>query len=206
MLILASSSPRRQEILRLCHIDFKVQAAQVDEHHITRDWEASGSKDPALLVKSLAKAKAGAIAKQYPKALVLGADTVVVNGRGEGLQVLGKPQEKAEAYAMLESLSGHKHRVYTGVALLGPASEQGLIFHDMAEVEFYPLDDFQKEAISRYVESGQAMDKAGAYGIQDEAAALIKGIQGDFFTVMGLPLSKVMRALDKAGYPFNPAF
>lgn len=206
MLILASSSPRRQEILRLCHIDFKVQAAQVDEHHITHDWEVSGSKDPALLVENLAQAKAEAIAKQYPKALVLGADTVVVNGQNESLQVLGKPQDKAEAYAMLESLSGHKHRVYTGVALLGPDLEQGLVFYDMAEVEFYPLDDFQREAISRYVESGQPMDKAGAYGIQDAGASLIKGIKGDFFTVMGLPLSKVLRALDQAGYPFSPAF
>lgn len=204
MLILASHSPRRQEILRLADIDFKLQAAEVDEHSITLDWESSGSKDPALLVESLALAKAESIARQQPKALVLGADTLVVKGQGDTIQVLGKPQDKAEAYAMLESLSGHRHCVYTGVALVGPEFESALVFHDVAEVEFYPFDTFQRDAIRRYVESGKAMDKAGAYGIQDAGAAMIKGIQGDFFTVMGLPLSKVLRALDKAAYPLGP--
>lgn len=197
-LILASNSPRRRDILKLAQLDFKVRPASVDEEKIRQDWAIERHQDPGSLVEQLALAKAEAVFDQEPRSLVLGADTLVVLTQEGKFRLLGKPHSKAEAYEMLRALAGKTHQVYTGVALRGPGIKQ--VFYAVSEVEFFPLDAFQEELMSHYVESGKAQDKAGAYGIQDEASGLVKGIKGDFFTVMGLPLSLVLRSLYELGY------
>lgn len=201
MLILASSSPRRQLILEQMQVSFRVEVAQVDEHAIWSHLEeerAGRPLEPGLLVESLAQAKAREVASRHPQELILAADTIVV---WEG-EILGKPANATEAVAMLQQLSGHSHEVYTGVALL--SSKRQLVFHDIAQVKFNPLDDYQKAAIAAYVASGEALDKAGAYGIQDAGATLVAGIEGDFYTVMGLPLAKTRKILYQWGLAFTP--
>ena len=192
MFILASQSPRRRLILEQMGLSFRVESSQVDEAAIQSQLAADQAGQPAgpgLLVEALAGAKAREVANRHPQDLVLGADTVVVWAG----HILGKPHRPEEAVSMLRQLSGHAHEVYTGVALIGPGHEA--VFHDVAKVQFNELDDYQEAAIQAYVASGQAQDKAGAYGIQDAGANLISGIQGDFYTVMGLPLARTRKLL-----------
>lgn len=199
MFILASQSPRRRLILEQMGLSFRVESSQVDEVTIQNQLAAErGGKpaDPGILVEALAQAKAAEVVSRHPQDLVLGADTVVV---WEG-NILGKPHSQEEAVAMLRQLSGHTHEVYTGVAFLGPGHTA--VFHDVAKVQFNELDAYQEAAIAAYVASGQAQDKAGAYGIQDAGATLIAGIRGDFYTVMGLPLAKTRKLLYQWGLPF----
>lgn len=181
-LILASGSPRRKEILEQVGVVFSVMPSDVEEI-ITKEV-------PEEIVMELSRQKAEDVyQKQGNKdVIVLGADTVVAH---EG-KILGKPKTKEEAKAMLRSLSGQKHSVYTGVTLIGKGGRE--TFYDETVVEFYPMNE---EEISAYVESGEPMDKAGAYGIQGKAAAFIKGIEGDYYNVMGLPIAKVLRNLQK---------
>lgn len=142
-----------------------------------------------LAVESLAAQKAEPISHEHPEALTLGADTVVVL---EG-EVLGKPRSEAEARSMLERLSGATHTVYTGLALLHPSSGRRLTAHEATQVTFSELSD---DEIARYVETGSPMDKAGAYGIQDDYGALfISRIEGDYYNVVGLPLQRLYRML-----------
>lgn len=184
-LILASSSPRRQELLRQIGIPFVVEVPEVDEH-------AVHAESPAELVERLALRKARAVAARHPDALVLGADTiVVVDG-----EVLGKPADRAEAEAMLGRLSGRPHQVLTGVAVVRGPEEQ--VAHEETVVRFAPLT---REQIRWYVETGEPMDKAGAYGIQGRAAALIASISGDYYNVVGLPLHRTVQMLAQFGYP-----
>ncbi|OTA41184.1 MAG: septum formation inhibitor Maf [Symbiobacterium thermophilum] len=184
-LILASSSPRRQELLRQLGIPFVVEAPEVDEHAVH-----AGS--PAELVERLALRKARAVAARHPGALVLGADTiVVVDG-----EILGKPADRAEAEAMLRRLSGRAHQVLTGVALVRDGEE--LVAHEETVVRFAPLS---REQIQWYLDTGEPMDKAGAYGIQGRAAALIPSISGDYYNVVGLPLHRTVQMLTQFGYP-----
>jgi len=184
-LILASSSPRRQELLRQIGIPFVVEAPDVDEHAVE-------ARSPAELVEQLALRKARAVAAQHPADIVLGADTVVVVD-GE---VLGKPADRTEAEAMLARLSGRPHQVLTGVAVVRGGEE--LVAHEETVVRFAPLT---REQIQWYVETGEPMDKAGAYGIQGRAAALIASISGDYFNVVGLPLHRTVQMLTQFGYP-----
>ena len=184
-LILASSSPRRQELLRQLGISFAVAVPAVDEHAVHAD-------SPAELVERLALSKARAVAAQHPEAIVLGADTVVVVD-GE---ILGKPADRAEAERMLSRLSGRSHQVLTGVAVVRGGEE--LVGHEETVVRFAPLS---REQIQWYVETGEPMDKAGAYGIQGRAAALIASISGDYYNVVGLPLHRTVQMLTQFGYP-----
>ncbi|OLS41775.1 nucleoside triphosphate pyrophosphatase [Bacillus sp. MRMR6] len=183
-LILASSSPRRKELLENLQLTFTISSSEVDE-----------SFDPMLspedVVMELAERKAQAVFKDNPESFVLGSDTIVVaNG-----QVLGKPTNSEEATRMLTILSGQQHDVYTGVAIL--SANVSTKFFEKTEVEFWELTD---EEISYYVQSGEPLDKAGSYGIQQLGSMLVKRIKGDYFAVVGLPVARTVRELRKAGY------
>lgn len=178
-IILASASPRRSELMTLAGFRFDVICADIDE--IVPEKAL-----PQEVVMSLALQKAQAVAKDHRKSAVVGSDTVVaLDGK-----ILGKPRSEKEAVEMLRSLSGRIHKVFTGVAIV--CGEKVTSFFEETEVEFYPLTD---QEILDYVATGEPMDKAGAYGIQGRGAVLVKRINGDYFNVMGLPISKVYREL-----------
>lgn len=178
-IILASASPRRSELMTLAGFRFDVICADIDE--IVPEKAL-----PQEVVMSLALQKAQAVAKDHRKSAVVGSDTVVaLDGK-----ILGKPRSEKEAAEMIRSLSGRIHKVYTGVAIV--CGEKVTSFFEETEVEFYPLTD---QEILDYVATGEPMDKAGAYGIQGRGAVLVKRINGDYFNVMGLPISKVYREL-----------
>ena len=192
-LILGSASPRRRELLSLITEDFTVKLADIDERSLEADLEQRNV--PALMVsEELASAKARAVFDLLDPAdrsssIVIGADTsVILDG-----EIYGKPESKEDARRMLTNLSGRKHVVATGVSLVSEGGERR--FTDESLVEFYELDDYQRNVIERYIESGDPMDKAGAYGIQSGGALLVKGIEGDFLNVVGLPVSRLAREL-----------
>lgn len=182
-IVLASNSPRRQELLRQIGVSFQVVPSQVDE-------VLTDAVPPAKLAETLALAKAREVAGRCPGALVLGADTVVVVA-GE---VLGKPADAADAMRMLRLLAGREHQVITGVALIQGAREE--ISSEVTTVHFQTVSD---ETLARYVATGEPVDKAGAYAIQGMAAVMIRGIEGDYFNVVGLPLSRVVQMLSQFG-------
>lgn len=180
--ILASGSPRRQRLLAGLGLRFEVDVPDVDEAMDVR-------VDPAETVQHLAQKKAAAVAVLHPEALTLGADTVVVLGG----DVLGKPSGEAAARAMLRRLSGATHRVYTGIALVHPASGRRRTAFEETRVTFGELAERE---ITAYVASGSPMDKAGGYGIQDDHGALfVARIEGDYYNVVGLPLHRLYRLL-----------
>lgn len=179
MLILASASPRRKELLELITPEFTVLVPQVEE-------SLPPDTAPDRGVELLARRKAHAVLAEHPGATVVGADTLVVlDGTA-----LGKPRDEAQAADMLRRLSGRRHTVYTGVAVARAGGTDSFV--EGAQVEFLPLSE---ERIARYVATGEPMDKAGAYGIQGKGALLIRGITGDFYTVMGLPVSRLAEKL-----------
>ncbi|MBQ5841413.1 MAG: septum formation protein Maf [Clostridia bacterium] len=178
-LILASASPRRREICTLLGLDFSVCPAM-----------GEAPADPALpiedAIREVAKGKAEEVAARYPDTPVLGADTAVIIDN----DILGKPRNREEAAAMLRRLSGRTHRVITGVWLCDGERSEG--FADVAEVTFASLSE---EDIATYVATDEPMDKAGAYAIQGIGMRYVKGICGDFYTVMGLPSSRLYTML-----------
>lgn len=177
-LILASRSPRRQELLRAAGIEFRVVVPEVQEPPLVRRRYAQSARAAALL-------KAVAVS-QTATGLVLAADTIVVcEGR-----VLGKPSGADDARRALLGLSGRWHSVYTGVALV--EGERRLVDYERTEVAFRSLSN---EEIDRYITTGEPMDKAGSYAIQGGGAALIRAIRGCYTNVIGLPLPKVLRML-----------
>jgi septum formation protein len=188
-LILASSSPRRKELLENIHLSFEVSSSDVDESF-------TEGLSPEVVVKLLAERKAKAVAAHNPTAFVLGADTIVVL---EGT-VLGKPNDDVEAAVMLGKLSGKTHEVYTGVAIVSPNEEDAFTFYEKTTVTFWELTETE---INMYVSSGEPLDKAGAYGIQQLGSFLVKEIQGDYFSVVGLPVSRTVRELRRAGFPLH---
>ena len=180
MLILASQSPRRREILTMLGYDFTCRPAHADE-------TIPAGIEPGRAVELLAQRKARAVLDAAgPDDLVLGSDTLVAL---DGM-IMGKPSDAADAARMLRTLCGRTHTVYTGVALLKQGRAR--IFHQTAEVTFYILTE---EEIQAYIASGEPMDKAGAYGIQGRGSALVEKINGDFYAVMGLPAGSTVRAL-----------
>ncbi len=177
-LILASASPRRQELLKLFGIPFAVKIADIDE---TMDENG----DPRQEVAAVSRRKAEAICAA-PDDVIIAADTVVVcNGR-----ILGKPVSEEHAFQMLCALAGRTHQVMTGVTVRKAA--QYLTHTEIAQVRFGPMT---KEDILAYIATGDPMDKAGAYGIQGGAALYIEGIEGDYYNVMGLPVCALRRML-----------
>ena len=181
--LLASQSPRRKELLSRAGYAFEVIVSAVDE---TLPQGAT----PGEAVETLARRKANAVSKQYPGAVVLGCDTVVALGG----RILGKPADEQEAKAMLQSLSGNTHTVYSGVCVTDGTRET--VFHTATDVTFYPLSD---DTIAAYVATGEPMDKAGAYGIQGLGCVLVARIAGDYSNVVGLPLSESARVLASFG-------
>ena len=178
-IILASASPRRKELLTLAGVNFTVEVADAEE-----TLEDGVTPDEA--VKQLAKIKARAVFEQHADSIVIGADTVVaVDGK-----ILGKPKNYEEANEMLNLLSGRKHFVFTGVCLM--SQEKTTVFCQKTAVEFYPLS---QNEIDEYIASNDCYDKAGGYGIQTNGCVLVKGIEGDYFNVVGLPVAETVRAL-----------
>ena len=178
-LILASGSPRRRELLSLYTTDFTVCASDFDESAVTADT-------PAQLVEKLARGKCLAVAAQQPGTVVLGCDTVVdVNG-----EVFGNPHSVEDAKRMLRALSGATHAVHTGVCISdGKRTES---FVDSCRVTFFPLSAAE---IDFYASTQEPYDKAGAYAIQGRAALWLNRIEGDYYTIMGLPLSRTVQLL-----------
>jgi nucleoside triphosphate pyrophosphatase len=184
-LILASASPRRQELLRQAGIAFEVHAAHINE-------DQNAGEPPLEYALRLAREKAQAVAQHYPQNYVLGADTIVVID-GE---VLGKPSDHADAARILRRLSGKSHQVTTAVAVVRPggntetrSSTTQVHFREMTENE-----------IQQYVAGGEPMDKAGAYAIQGGASRWTDRIVGEFSNVVGLPLSLVTEMLRTSGF------
>jgi septum formation protein len=184
-LILASSSPRRKELLENLQLKFEVSSSDVDETF-------EPGMLPEKVVMELASRKAESVARKNPASFVIGSDTIVF---ADGL-ILGKPGGRGEAFDMLSRLSGRVHSVYTGVSIITPQKSK-VEFFEKTDVEFWELTDDEKSA---YIESGEPFDKAGSYGIQGLGATLVKRINGDYFAVVGLPLSRTARELKKAGF------
>jgi septum formation protein len=183
VLVLASGSPRRRQLLEMLGIPIEVRPSHVPEVR-------NPGESPQAYVERLAREKAASVAGP----LVLGADTtVVVDG-----EVLEKPVDAADALRMLRRLQGRVHQVITAIALKTPDAMLGAT--DVTAVTFRPADD---DALRAYVATGEPMDKAGAYGIQGYGAALVERIDGDFFGVMGLPVRLVLDLLGRAGHPYR---
>lgn len=199
-IILASASPRRKELLEQIGIEFEIKTSQMEEEYF--------STEPEEIVKELSLMKALDVAQGNEEdyiegdCIVIGADTIVVLDD----MILGKPADEAEAFEMIQSLQGRSHMVYTGVAIIrceeGVDAEDGGIGFDFqvtnhaigTKVNVLPMTERE---IRTYVATGEPMDKAGAYGIQGRFGAYVEGIEGDYFNVMGLPISYVNKVLNE---------
>ena len=183
MFILASQSPRRRGLLAMLGLEFEIFTADIDE-----------TMDPALsaeqAVAAVCERKARAVGEGHPGRLIVAADTIVVVDE----TILGKPHCKDEARAMLHSLSGRSHRVMTGFCLWRDGACETHV--ETTKLWFRDLSDGEIDA---YVATGSPMDKAGAYGIQDQAAVFVQRLEGDYYNVMGLPLCALTQALRKWG-------
>ncbi len=179
-LILASQSPRRAEILRMLGFAFTVVPSGEDE-------TTPQGMDPGMVPETLARAKALKVSREKPEALVLGADTVVVLEN----RILNKPADAEEALEMLRLLRGRIHLVYTGIALARAGAIAG-VGVEKSEVDFAAWSDAD---LAAYAQSGEPLDKAGAYAIQGRGAFLVEGIRGCFFNVMGLPVQRTLGLL-----------
>ena len=180
-IILASKSPRRKQLLSLLNINFEAIPADIDE-------EINPNNDLVKEIEKLSYQKANHIYLQNKDALVIGSDTIVkING-----QVLGKPKTYEQAKQMLRLLSNNTHEVVTGVTII--SNDKVETFSSVALVTFYPLTE---EEIEEYVKTNEPMDKAGAYAIQGIGSKYIKSINGDFYTIMGLPIGELYHRLQK---------
>ena len=177
MIILASNSPRRKELLQMLGVKFMVSPGNCEE--------ISKSQDPAQMTMEIAMKKA--YATHYSQDdIIIGADTIVYyDGK-----VYGKPRDKDHARAMLKAFSGKTHSVYTGVCILQNGESE--CFCSKTDVKFFELED---SLIEKYLTTGDSLDKAGSYGIQGKGALLVEEIHGDFYNVMGLPLARVAKKL-----------
>lgn len=193
-MILASQSPRRRQLLEELGYTLEVLPADIDEAR-------RGSESPDELVRRLAEQKAAATLElarargvRDADGLLVAADTIIWDDEGD---VLGKPVNEADAERMLRALSGKTHRVSTGCCVIRLGEDLAELgrssFVETTEVEFWPLTDAQ---VATYVASGDPMDKAGAYGIQGLGRLLVRGIRGDYFSVVGLPVSRLARQID----------
>lgn len=181
VLMLASESQRRKDILKAFGIPFEACGSHVAERIV--------ETDPVATVMALAFEKAREVSGRHPDRLVLGADTVVFTEK-----VLGKPETKAEARRMLQAISGRTHRVYTGVALVGNGMRR--IYYECSKVSIRSLTDREIDA---YIETGEPMGKAGGYAVQGIGSALVLSVEGDYFNVVGLPVGRLTAILDHMG-------
>ncbi|MBC5788265.1 Maf family protein [Clostridium facile] len=179
-MILASKSPRRKELIQRICKDVKIIPSGVDESLVAQ-------KPVEYFAERLARAKADQVAQEHPDELVVGCDTVVILD-GE---VLGKPENKQHTFEMLSRLSGNTHKVITGVAMI--QGDKTASFSEITEVTFYQLTE---QEIKDYIDTNEPFDKAGGYGIQGQGCLLVKKINGDYYNVVGLPVSKLSRELN----------
>ena len=182
--VLASGSPRRRELLKLLGSQFEVTPSRVNE-------AAKAGETPHELVQRLAFEKAESIQGIRPEAIIIGADTIVLCGK----EILGKPGSLAEARSMLNKLSGRVHQVITGVCVLKGTIRD--VRFSSTDVTFSRLSE---EEIDAYVQTGESLDKAGAYAIQGLASRFIERIEGCYFNVVGLPLARLQHALSELGW------
>ena len=183
--ILASKSPRRREILSGVGLDFKVVESNVDESGVSKDLP------PRYYVQELAMLKSADVAStSSPGTLVIGADTVVVS---DG-KIIGKPKDFDEAFRMLSSFSGSSHTGVSGISVTDSTTMTTVTDYSETEVVFYPMTDSE---ITDYINTYNPYDKAGAYGIQEYAGVFVEKINGDYYNVVGLPLSKLYQLLKK---------
>ena len=187
-IVLASASPRRAALLRQIGLAFHVQPSALDEDG---ELPAEG-ETPETYAARLALAKATEVADRLRRGLVIGADTVVVSDD----RVLGKPRDRTEAYTFLLSLAGRTHRVITGMAVVEAETGRAEVGTSVTRVR---MRAFDAEEAAGYVASGEPLDKAGAYGIQGRGALLVEEIEGDYFTVVGLPLVLLAALLRRFG-------
>ena len=184
-LVLASASPRRADILRQLGLDPEIRPADGDESYLP-------GETPSEHVERLARAKAEAVLEGG--ALVVGGDTVVL----EGGRVLAKPLDAEDAVAMLRALAGKTHEVLSGIALSGDHGTVSTVVSTSVRMSEYD------EAFARaYVDTGEPLDKAGAYGIQGQGAALVEAIEGDYYSVVGFPVGAFLRLVERAGWRFT---
>ncbi|MGE4282702.1 MAG: nucleoside triphosphate pyrophosphatase [Clostridia bacterium] len=183
-LILASASPRRQELLTQVGLNFEVFPSTIEE-------KIDATLPPEKIVQQLSYSKAKDVASQaLQDCIVIGADTVVAYKNN----ILGKPKNNQEAYKMLKMLSGNVHHVITGFTIIRTSDDKAITSFEKTLVEFNDLSDSE---IDRYISIGEFEDKAGAYGIQGVGSLLVNKIEGDYFNVVGLPLSKVVTTLNR---------
>lgn len=187
-IILASGSPRRREILANTNAKFDVLTSDVDE-------KIFKFEEPTQLVLRLAFEKCMDIAINNPESLVIGADTIVVLDN----EILGKPKNEDEAFDMLSKLSNREHQVITGMSVVNIENNKKIVDYTISNVKFKNLTD---QDIRDYISTGECLDKAGSYGIQGYGALLVKEIQGDYFNIVGLPISKLSDIL-KANFNIN---
>lgn len=186
--VLASGSPRRRELLEQVGLTFEISSAHGEEM-ITKIL-------PAEIVEELSKQKADEVADRYAQTykndtcVIIGADTIVAFGN----EIMGKPRDDADAVRMLTQLAGNTHQVYTGVTLVifENGARRTLTFYEKTDVQMYPMT---MEQVQAYVATGEPADKAGAYAIQGRCAAYIKGINGEYNNVVGLPVARLMQEL-----------
>ena len=183
-IILASASPRRQELLQQIGVPYEVVKSDAEE-------VLDAVEGPRALAVENARRKALAVAKRYPGRVVLGADTVVFQDGA----VYGKPKDAEDARNMLKSFAGRRHDVVTGVAIV---AKDGVCYTDATETKVF-FNDLTDDEIAAYIATGEPMDKAGAYAVQGRAAAFIPRIEGSFSNVVGLPLAEVASLLKEAG-------
>ena len=180
-LVLASASPRRQDFLARLGLQFQVVPADIDETPLA-------DEAPEPFARRLAAAKADLVARDRPEACVIGADTVVALGT----TVFGKPRDRQDALAILRCLQGRTHQVITGVAVVAPEFGLRQVFSVTSQVRF---DTFADTVLQAYIDTGEPMDKAGAYGIQSRGAFLVRAIDGSCSNVVGLPVNDLVRLL-----------
>lgn len=181
-LILASQSPRRKELLEKCGYPFEIDVADIDETINT-----NGNLEEEIRLLSIKKANE--VLKRHKDAIVIGSDTIVTLNN----EVLGKPHSKQEAKEMLRKLSGNTHEVITGIAILSDKKEFSTV-----SINYVTFEELTEEEIEKYVETKEPMDKAGAYAIQGIASRYIKNINGDYYAIMGFPVSIVYEELKNA--------
>lgn len=181
-LYLASGSPRRRKLLKQLDLNLKTLTVDLDE-------EIFDGEHPVQTVKRLAEHKMELALGKVNEGIVLTADTIVVLDK----EVIGKPKNKKDAFRILKKLSGNTHKVYTGFAIVNTTTSKRIVDYEMTKVTFRELSD---KEIKDYIETGSPMDKAGAYGYQDDfGAVFVKSINGCYYNVIGLPLAKVYKSL-----------
>lgn len=184
--VLASASPRRKKLLTQIGLNFTAESSNVEENNINNDL------DFGSLVTELAYKKARDVAKNHTEGIIIGADTIVVINES----ILGKPSSGHEAKLMITKLSGRWHSVFTGLAVIDLDSNVVLTDFVESKVKFRKLS---KSEIDNYVKTGEPLDKAGAYGIQEKGALLVEKINGCYYNIVGLPVSKLKEMLSKVG-------